>query len=299
MPIVNTLEMFSKAYHNKYAIGAFNVSNMEIIQGVTSACKELKSPVILQVSAKSRVYAGHTFLVKMAEASVIENNLPIALHLDNSTSFELCKSCIDCGFTSVMIDGSSLSYEDNVELTKKVVDYANPRNVSVEGKLGLYEGEEYTNVRIACDFIEKTKINSIAVDIGNINGINKLKNGNYELRIDILRSLKRQLNDMPMVLHGGSSIYDEEVDEFKKYGGKISDTYGYDEDILKEAVQSGICKINFNSDLQIAYTTAIRKYLFENPNDYNPENYLSFARDAVKKIVARKINNILGSNNIV
>lgn len=299
MPLVNTTEMFSKAYNNKYAIGAFNIHNMEIVQGVILACKELKSPVIMQVSERSRNYASHTFIVKMIESAVIESNLPIALHLDNGTSFEICKSCIDCGFTSVMIDGSKLSYEDNIALTKKVVDYARPRNVSVEGKIGLNDNEEYTDARMACDFIEKTDIDSIAINIGNVYGINKTENGNNELRLDILRSLKRQLGNIPMVLHGGSSIYQENIETFRKYGGIISDVSGYSEEVLRDAVSMGICKINFDSDLRIAYSSAIRKYLAENPKDYDPINYSAYARDAVKRIAMRKINNILGCKDIV
>lgn len=299
MPIVNTIEMFSKAYSNKYAIGAFNINNMEIVQGVTAACRELKAPVILQVSANSRIYVGHTFIVKLAEAAVIENNLPIALHLDNGNSFEICKECIDCGFTSVMIDGSSLSYEENIRLTKKVVDYAKPRNISVEGRVGKGKDGKYTDARTACDFIEKTGIDSIAVDIGNCYGINKADDEEAELRIDILRSLRRQLNDTPMVLHGGSTIYEDDVEAIKKYGGVISDTCGYSEDMLKQAVSLGICKINFDSDLRMGYTAAIRKYLSEQPQDYDPRNYLMTAREAVKKIAIRKINNILGCGGII
>ncbi len=308
MPLVNTKEMFAKAYKGGYAIGAFNVNNMEIIQGIPEAAKELNAPVILQVSAGARKYANHTYLTKLVEAAIIETDLPIALHLDHGDSFELCKACIDGGFSSVMIDGSHYSYEENVELTKKVVDYAHKYNVTVEGELGRLAGIEdavnvsaedscYTNPAEVQDFVERTGVDSLAIAIGTSHGAYKFKPGQKpQLRFDILQEVSERLPGFPIVLHGASSVIPEFVEMINKYGGQMPDAIGIPEEMLRKAATMAVCKINIDSDLRLAMTAAIRKYMAENPSHFDPRQYLAPARAAIKGMVAHKIVDVLGCN---
>ena len=309
MSLVNTKEMLKKAYKENYAVGAFNVNNMEIVQGITKACQELKSPVILQVSAGARRYASHTYLMKLVEAAVQETSVPIALNLDHGDSFELCKSCIDGGFTSVMIDGSSLNYEENIELAKRVVDYAHPRKVTVEAELGRLAGIEdevdvssekayYTDPAQVEDFVERTGVDSLAIAIGTSHGAYKFKPGqNPQLRFDILNEIEKRLPNFPIVLHGASSVIPEFVDMINKNGGKMPDAIGIPEEMLREAAKMAVCKINIDSDLRLAMTGTIRKYLNENPSHFDPRQYLKPAREAIYNMVSHKINNVLGSAN--
>ena len=306
MPLVNTREMFKRAYEEGYAIGAFNVNNMEIVQGITEACKELNAPVILQVSAGARKYANHTYLTKLVEAAEIETGLPIALHLDHGSSFELCKDCIDGGFTSVMIDGSHLPYEENVELAKKVADYAHPRNVTVEAELGRLAGIEdavnvsaadasYTDPAQVQDFVERTGVDSLAIAIGTSHGAYKFKPGQKpQLRFDILKEVSDRLPGFPIVLHGASSVIPEYVEMINQFGGEMPDAIGIPEDMLREATKMAVCKINVDSDLRLAMTAAVRKYLAENPSHFDPRQYLSPARDAIQSLVMHKIETVLG-----
>ncbi len=306
MPLVNTKEMFKKAYEGGYAVGAFNVNNMEIIQGITEAAKDLNAPLILQVSAGARKYANHTYLVKLVEAAVEETGLPIALHLDHGDSFELCKSCIDGGFTSVMIDGSHLDYEDNVALTKKVVDYAHERGVTVEGELGQLAGIEddvnvsaedasFTNPDQVYDFVTRTGVDSLAIAIGTSHGAYKFKPGqNPQLRFDILEEVSKRLPNFPIVLHGASSVVPEFVEMINTYGGKMPDAIGIPEDMLRKAATMAVCKINIDSDLRLALTGAVRKHLAENADHFDPRQYLGDGRAAIKGMVAHKIQNVLG-----
>ena len=308
MPLVNTKEMFAKAYEGGYAIGAFNVNNMEIIQGITEAAKELNAPVILQVSAGARKYANHTYLTKLVEAAIIETDLPIALHLDHGDSFELCKACIDGGFSSVMIDGSHYSYEENVALTKKVVDYAHKYNVTVEGELGRLAGIEdavnvsaedscYTNPAEVQDFVERTGVDSLAIAIGTSHGAYKFKPGQKpQLRFDILQEVSERLPGFPIVLHGASSVIPEFVEIINQYGGKMPDAIGIPEEMLRKAATMAVCKINIDSDLRLAMTAAIRKYMAENPSHFDPRQYFAPARAAIKGMVAHKIVDVLGCN---
>lgn len=301
--------MLKKAYKENYAVGAFNVNNMEIVQGITKACQELKSPVILQVSAGARRYASHTYLMKLVEAAVQETSVPIALHLDHGDSFELCKSCIDGGFTSVMIDGSSLNYEENIELAKRVVDYAHPRKVTVEAELGRLAGIEdevdvssekayYTDPAQVEDFVKRTGVDSLAIAIGTSHGAYKFKPGqNPQLRFDILNEIEKRLPNFPIVLHGASSVIPEFVDIINKNGGKMPDAIGIPEEMLREAAKMAVCKINIDSDLRLAMTGTIRKYLNENPSHFDPRQYLKPAREAIYNMVSHKINNVLGSAN--
>ncbi|MBC8536654.1 class II fructose-1,6-bisphosphate aldolase [Feifania hominis] len=307
MPLVNTVEMFKKAYEGGYAIGAFNVNNMEIVQGITEACQELKSPVILQVSGGARKYANHTYLTKLVEAAVIETDVPIALHLDHGNSFELCKSCIDGGFTSVMIDGSHLSFEENVALAKQVADYAHQFNVTVEAELGRLAGIEdavnvsaedasYTNPAEVQEFVERTGVDSLAIAIGTSHGAYKFKPGQKpQLRFDILEEVARRLPGFPIVLHGASSVVPEFVEMINKFGGQMPDAIGIPEDMLRQAAKMAVCKINVDSDLRLAMTATIRKYLAENPSHFDPRQYLAPARTAIKDMVAHKINTVMGS----
>ncbi|MBR6694462.1 MAG: class II fructose-1,6-bisphosphate aldolase [Clostridia bacterium] len=308
MPLVNTKEMFKKAYEGGYAIGAFNVNNMEIIQGITEAAKELNAPLILQVSAGARKYANHTYLVKLVEAAVEETGLPIALHLDHGNSFELCKSCIDGGFTSVMIDGSHLDYEENVALTKQVVDYAHQFGVTVEGELGQLAGVEddvnvsaedasYTNPDQVYDFVTRTGVDSLAIAIGTSHGAFKFKPGQKpQLRFDILEEVSKRLPGFPIVLHGASSVVPEFVEMVNTYGGRMPDAIGIPEDMLRQAATMAVCKINIDSDLRLAMTGAIRKHFVENPSHFDPRQYLGDGRTAIKGMVAHKIENVLGCN---
>lgn len=309
MPLVNTREMFEKAYDGGYAIGAFNVNNMEIVQGITEACKELSSPVILQVSSGARKYANHTYLKKLVEAAVEETGLPIVLHLDHGDSFELCKSCIDGGFTSVMIDGSHLDYEDNIALAKKVADYAHERNVTVEAELGRLAGVEddvnvsaenasYTNPAQVQDFVERTGVDSLAIAIGTSHGAYKFKPGQKpQLKFDILKEVEERLPGFPIVLHGASSVVPEFVDMINNNGGKMPDAIGIPEEMLRKAATMAVCKINVDSDLRLAMTGTIRKYFSENPSHFDPRQYLGPAREAIKEMVKHKINTVLGCAN--
>lgn len=308
MPLVTSTEMFKKAYEGGYAIGAFNVNNMEIIQGITEAAKELSAPLILQVSAGARKYANHTYLVKLVEAALIETNLPICLHLDHGDSFELCKSCIDGGFTSVMIDGSHHSFEDNIKLTKQVVEYAHAKGVVVEGELGRLAGIEdavnvsaedasYTNPSQVQEFVEKTNVDSLAIAIGTSHGAYKFKPGQKpQLRFDILEEVQQRLPGFPIVLHGASSVIPEFVEIINKFGGEMPDAIGIPEEMLRQAARMSVCKINIDSDLRLAMTAAIRKHFAENPGHFDPRQYLTPARAAIKAMVARKITDVLGCN---
>ncbi len=309
MALVTTTEMFKKAYEGGYAIGAFNVNNMEIVQGITEACAENKAPVILQVSAGARKYANHTFLVKMVEAAMIEHpEIPMALHLDHGDSFELCKSCIDGGFSSVMIDGSHLDYEENVALTKKVVEYAHAHGAVVEGELGRLAGIEddvnvsdedasYTNPAQVQDFVERTGVDSLAIAIGTSHGAYKFKPGQKpQLRFDILKEVEERLPGFPIVLHGASSVMPEFVKMINENGGNMPDAIGIPEEMLREAAKMAVCKINIDSDLRLALTGTVRKYFNDNPAHFDPRQYLGPARTAIKEMVAHKLVNVLGCN---
>ena len=319
MALVSTKEMFEKAYNGGYAIGAFNVNNMEIVQGITEAAGELKSPVILQVSKGARAYANHKYLVKMVEAAVEENpDIPIALHLDHGDSFELCKSCIDGGFTSVMIDASSKSFEDNIALTKQVVEYAHAHGVVVEAELGTLAGvedevcveagnESYTKPEEVEEFVDKTGCDSLAIAIGTSHGAYKFtaaqctrnENGILvppPLRFDVLHGVIEKLPGFPIVLHGSSSVPQEFVAMVNQYGGEMPDAIGIPEEQLREAAKLAVCKINIDSDIRLAMTGNIRKYFAENPSHFDPRQYLKPARQAVKDMVAHKIVNVLGSD---
>jgi fructose-bisphosphate aldolase class II len=304
MPLVTSKEMFKKAYEGGYAIGAFNVNNMEIIQGITEAAKEVNAPLILQVSAGARKYANHTYLMKLIEAAIEETGLPICVHLDHGDSFELCKSCIDGGFTSVMIDGSHLSFEENIKLTKQVVDYAHDKGVTVEGELGRLAGIEddvnvseedaaFTNPDEVEEFVERTGVDSLAIAIGTSHGAFKFK-GEPKLRFDILEEIGKRLPGFPIVLHGASSVIPEYVDMINKYGGEMPGAQGVPEDMLRKAASMAVCKINIDSDLRLAMTGSIRKYFAENPSHFDPRQYLGPARIAIKELVKNKIINVLG-----
>lgn len=310
MALVTTKEMFDKAYAGGYAIGAFNVNNMEIVQGITEAAGELNSPIILQVSAGARKYANHTYLVKLVEAALIENsNIPIALHLDHGADFDICKSCIDGGFTSVMIDGSHHSFKDNIELTRRVVEYAHSKGVVVEGELGQLAGIEddvnvsdenasYTHPDEVEEFVDKTGVDSLAIAIGTSHGAFKFKPGQKpQLRFDILDEVSKRLPNFPIVLHGASSVSQEYVKIIQENGGQLADAIGIPEDMLRQAARSAVCKINIDSDLRLAMTAGIRQVLFANPAAFDPREYLKVGRANVKEIVAHKIKNVLGSEN--
>jgi len=306
MPIVTTKEMFRRAYEGGYAIGAFNVNNMEIVQGITEAAAEVKAPVILQVSKGARAYANHTYLMKLVEAAVAETGLPIALHLDHGDSYELCKSCIDGGFTSVMIDASSKSFEDNIALTRQVVAYAHDRGVVVEAELGTLAGVEdevqvsaedssYTRPEDVEEFVTRTGCDSLAIAIGTSHGAYKFKPGTKpQLRFDILDEVSRRLPGFPIVLHGASSVPQDFVAAINAHGGKMPDAIGVPEDMLREAARRAVCKINIDSDLRLAMTASIREYLDEHPADFDPRAYLKPARAAIKAMVRHKIVDVLG-----
>lgn len=308
MPLVSTKEMFENAYKGGYAIGAFNVNNMEIIQGITQAAKKLDAPLILQVSAGARKYANQTYLTKLVEAAIIETGLPIALHLDHGDSYELCVDCIDSGFTSVMIDGSHLPYEENVALTRKVVEYAHNHDpyVTVEAELGRLEGVEddinvsaeeasYTDPDQVQDFVTRTGCDSLAIAIGTSHGAYKFKPGQKpELRFDILEEIERRLPGFPIVLHGASSVIPEFVQMINENGGDMPDAIGIPEDMLRRAAGMAVCKINIDSDLRLAMTGTVRKHFNDHPSDFDPRKYLSPARDAIEAMVHRKIVDVLG-----
>ncbi len=309
MPLVTSKEMFKKAYEGGYAVGAFNVNNMEIIQGIVKAAAETKSPVILQVSAGARKYASPVYLKKLVEAALIENpELDIVLHLDHGEDFEICKSCIDDGFTSVMIDGSHHSYEENVALTKRVVEYAHARGVVVEAELGRLAGIEdavnvsaedatYTDPDQAVDFVTRTGCDSLAIAIGTSHGAYKFAaDSDPKLDIERLKKISELLPGFPLVLHGASSVIPEYVAMCNEFGGELKDAKGCPESMLREAAEYGVCKINIDSDLRLAMTGVIRKQFAEDPGNFDPRKYLSPARDAIYGMVKHKILNVLGSN---
>ena len=307
MLLVNTKEMFKKAYEGGYSIGAFNINNMEIIHGIVAACKELNSPVILQVSGSARKYAHHGYLLHMVQAAAEETGLPIALHLDHGASFELCKDCIDGGFTSVMIDGSHLPYEENIEVTRKVVEYAHARGVTVEGELGQLAGVEdevsveadkanYTDPDQVQDFVTRTGVDSLAIAIGTSHGAFKFKPGQKpQLRFDILQEVMDRLPGFPIVLHGASSVMPEYVSIVNENGGQMANAIGIPEDMLRKAASMAVCKINVDSDLRLALTAGVRRHLAENPTHFDPRQYLADGRDCITAVVKHKIQNVLGS----
>ncbi len=309
MPLVNTRDMFAKAYEGGYAVGAFNVNNMEIVQGITEAAKECNAPLILQVSKGARSYANHTYLMKLVEAAVIETELPIALHLDHGDSFELCKSCIDGGFTSVMIDASSKSLEENIAITKEVVDYAHKYNVTVEAELGTLAGVEdevnvsaedssYTRPEDVEEFVTRSGCDSLAIAIGTSHGAFKFKPGTKpQLRFDILEDISRRLPGFPIVLHGSSSVPQEFVELVNKYGGNMPGAIGIPEDQLRKAASMAVCKINIDSDLRLAMTASVRQYLSEHPADFDPRAYLKPGRANIQAMVKHKIMEVLGCND--
>ena len=311
MPLVDTREMFKKAYEGHYAIGAFNINNMEQIQGIVDACNELHSPVILQVSRGARKYAKPIYLKKMVEAAVEDSNIPIALHLDHGDTFETCKDCIDGGFTSVMIDGSSLSLEENIALTKKVCEYAHKHvpYVTVEGELGRLAGVEehvnvsaedssYTNPDDVERFVKETGVDSLAIAIGTSHGAFKFKPGTKpQLRFDILEEVARRLPSFPIVLHGASSVVPEYGKILEENGGKMPNAIGVPEDMLRKAATMAVCKINIDSDIRLACTAMVRKHLFEHPDHFDPRQYMTDARQAVHDMVEHKIKVVLGSEN--
>ena len=316
MPLVTTTEMFKKAYSGGYAIGAFNVNNMEIVQGITEAAKEVSAPLILQVSKGARAYANHTYLVKLVEAAIMETGLPICLHLDHGDSFETCKSCIDGGFTSVMIDASSKPFAENIEITKKVVEYAHDHGVVVEAELGSLAGVEdevqvsaedssYTRPEEVEEFVNKTGCDSLAIAIGTSHGAYKFtaaqctRNEKGELvppplRFDILDEVVKRLPGFPIVLHGSSSVPQDYVKMVNANGGKMPDAVGIPEEQLRQAARSAVCKINIDSDLRLAMTGTIRQFFCEHPDKFDPREYLKPARAAIKELVKHKLIDVLG-----
>ena len=316
MPLVTTTEMFKKAYEGGYAIGAFNVNNMEIVQGITRAAKKLNAPVILQCSAGARKYASHDYLVAMVKAAAEETGLPIALHLDHGPDFETCKACIDGGFTSVMIDGSSKPYEENIALTKKVVEYAHAHGVVVEGELGTLAGveddvkveagnESYTRPEEVEDFVNRTGVDSLAIAIGTSHGAYKFKpeqcTRNEQgilvpppLRFDVLEEVSKRLPGFPIVLHGSSSVPQDYVKMINDNGGKMPNAIGVPEDQLREAAKLSVCKINIDSDLRLAMTGTIRQFFNEHPDKFDPREYLKPARANIKELVRHKLVDVLG-----
>lgn len=310
--LVNSREIFAKAVKGGYAIPAFNFNNMEQMQAIIMACVETKSPVILQVSKGARQYANQTLLRYMAQGAVeyakeLGCNIPIVLHLDHGDSFELCKSCCDLGFSSVMIDGSKFPYEENVALTKQVVEYAHKYDVTVEGELGVLAGIEdevhsethtYTRPEDVEDFVKKTGVDSLAISIGTSHGAYKFKPGvKPHIRLDILHEIEERIPGFPIVLHGSSSVPQDIVDEINQYGGKIKDSAGVPEDQLREAAKSAVCKINIDSDSRLAMTAAIRKVFVEHPDEFDPRKYLGPARDKMKELYIHKVKVVLGSDN--
>jgi fructose-bisphosphate aldolase class II len=306
MPLVHTRDMFKKAYEQKYAIGAFNVNNMEIIQGIVEAAQEEKAPLILQVSAGARKYARHEYLVHLIQAALETADLPIALHLDHGADFDICKKCIDGGFTSVMIDGSHHPFEENIRLTKQVVEYAHDRNVTVEAELGKLEGVEdevkvaegdgsYTDPDQAVEFVERSGCDSLAIAIGTSHGAYKFK-GEPKLDFERLQKITDLLPDYPLVLHGSSSVPADLVKVCNDFGAKLPGTRGVPEEMLSQASKYGVCKVNVDTDLRLAMTGAIRKFFMENPEKFDPRLYLGPARDSIKEVVKRKIR-MLGCQN--
>ena len=307
MPLTSPRAMFERAYKEGYAIGAFNVNNMEIIQGIMEAGTEEKAPLILQVSAGARKYAGQNYIVKLIEAGLLEADLPVVLHLDHGADFDICKACVDGGFTSVMIDGSSKPYEENIALTKKVVEYAHAHGVVVEGELGTLAGveddvkveagnESYTRPEEVEDFVNRTGVDSLAIAIGTSHGAYKFKPGQKpQLRFDILEEVQRRLPGFPIVLHGASSVNQDHIKMINQYGGQMPDAIGIPEDMLREAASMAVCKINVDSDIRIAMTAAIRKHFAENPTHFDPRQYMTPARDLIEEVVAHKIDVVFGA----
>ncbi len=308
MPLITSKEMFQKAYEGGYAIGAFNVNNMEIIQGITEAAAEVRAPLILQVSAGARKYAKHVYLMKLVEAAIEDTGLPICLHLDHGEDFEVCKSCIDGGFTSVMIDGSQHSFADNIALTRRVVEYAHAHGVVVEGELGRLAGVEddvsvsaedssYTDPDQVEEFVKATGVDSLAIAIGTSHGAFKFKPGQKpQLRFDILEEVGRRLPNFPVVLHGASSVIPSYVDIINANGGAMADAIGIPEDMLRQAARLAVCKINIDSDLRLAMTAGIRQHMAENPAHFDPRQYLKPGRENIRDLVKNKIVNVLGSD---
>ena len=306
MPLVTSKEMFKKAYEGGYAIGAFNVNNMEIVQGITEAAKEVSSPLILQVSAGARKYAKHVYLMKLVEAAVEDTGLPIALHLDHGEDFAICKACIDGGFTSVMIDGSKHSFADNIALTRQVVEYAHQHGVVVEGELGRLAGIEddvnvsaedssYTDPNQVEEFVRATGVDSLAIAIGTSHGAYKFKPGTKpQLRFDVLEEVSKRLPGFPIVLHGSSSVPQNYVEMINAHGGKMPGAIGVPEDQLRHAAELSVCKINIDSDLRLAMTGTIRQFFAEHPDKFDPREYLKPARANIKELVRHKLVDVLG-----
>ena len=309
MPLITSKSLFEKAYDKNYAIGAFNVNNMEIIQGIVDAAKEERSPLILQVSAGARKYANPIYLKKLIEAAVEDTDLPIVLHLDHGESFEICKQCVDDGFTSVMIDASHHTLDENIAITKKVVEYAHAHGVVVEAELGRLAGIEdavnvsekdavYTNPDQAQEFAEKTGVDSLAVAIGTSHGAYKFK-GEPTLDFERLEAIAAKVPGLPLVLHGASTVLPEYVELCNRYGGQIAGSRGVPEPMISQAASHGVCKVNIDTDLRLAMTAAIRKELFEDPSNFDPRKYMGPGRDAIKNMVRHKIRNVLGSSGLV
>ncbi len=309
MALVNTTEMFKKAYDGGYAIGAFNVNNMEIVQAITEAANELHSPIILQASAGARKYAKQVYLMKLVEAAVADTDIPIAMHLDHGADFEICKACVDGGFSSVMIDASSQSFEDNIAVSKKVADYAHDKGAVVEAELGTLAGVEddvnvaddkamYTDPDQVEEFVKRTGVDSLAIAIGTSHGAYKFKPGtNPKLRLDILEEVAKRLPGFPIVLHGSSSVPQKYVKIINEHGGALKDAIGIPEDQLREAAKGAVCKINIDSDLRLGMTAGIREHFEAHPDHFDPRQYLTDGRAYVKEIVHNKIINVLGSDN--
>lgn len=306
MALVTSKKMFEDAYKGGYAVGAFNVNNMEIVQGIVDAAKEVDAPLILQVSAGARKYAKPAYLKKLVEAAIIDSGVDICLHLDHGDTFEICKQCIDDGFTSVMFDGSHLPYEENIAVTKQVVEYAHAKGVVVEAELGKLAGVEdevnvkaedatYTDPDQAVDFVKRTGVDSLAIAIGTSHGAYKFK-GEAKLDFDRLEKISNLLPNFPIVLHGASSVVQEFVDMCNEFGGSIPGAKGVPEEMLRKAGTMGVCKINIDTDLRLAMTGEIRKYLAENPAEFDPRKYLGVGRDAIKRMVKHKLVNVLGCN---
>lgn len=307
MALITSKEMFAKALNADYAVGAFNVNNMEIIQGIVDAACEENAPLILQVSAGARKYAKPAYLIKLVEAAIIDTGLDICLHLDHGEDFEICKKCIDDGFTSVMIDGSKHEFEENIRITKQVVDYAHNRGVVVEAELGRLAGIEdavnvdarsatFTDPEEAAEFVERTGVDSLAIAIGTSHGAFKFKGDPY-LDFERLKEINKLIPNTPLVLHGASTVLPEFVKLCNDYGGKIPGAKGVPEEMILEAVKYGVCKVNIDTDLRLAMTAEIRRHFVENPADFDPRKYLGPARDAIKKMVKHKIRNVLNASN--
>lgn len=307
MALVTSSEMFAKALKSDYAVGAFNVNNMEIIQGIVEAAQQENAPLILQVSAGARKYAKPAYLTKLVEAAILDTGVDICLHLDHGEDFDICKKCVDDGFTSVMIDGSKHPFEENIRITKEVVEYAHAHGVVVEAELGKLAGVEdavnvsardatFTVPEEAAEFVQKTGVDSLAVAIGTSHGAYKFKGDPY-LDFDRLREINKLIPDTPLVLHGASTVLPEFVAKCNEYGGDIPGAQGVPEEMIREAAKYGVCKVNIDTDLRLAMTAEIRKYMVEHPADFDPRKYLGPAREAIKGMVAHKIKNVLGASN--